>query len=258
MKTMSDRWWPMAIMVIASCPAPALAETAGQPSQMTDLLMASAARLKRTAPRPERSATFAAPFAGVVTPMDQFNLAQTRSRTMALAIGPVDLRFSASRAYHGGDDAIGTDRWSMKGVGAAALIPLIGSLGLIIGGDFARMSRRLQIVDVNPHRLSTRMARVGMALAFGDDSRISLDYLSIARSAWQDDLTRLAETIGGAPLTGHGPELAFACSNQTGRRSIDWRFSLDAMQRPAIDLGLAGQMGPRTDARALASLRFHL
>lgn len=258
MQMTKDRWLPAAIMAIALCPAPVFAETLGQPSRMADLLVASAATLTQTAPRFESMAYLALSFAGVITLMDRFNLAQARSRTMALAIGSVDLHFSASRDYHGGDDAIGTDRWSMKGVGAAAQIPLTASLDLIIGGDFARMSRRRQIVDVNPHRLSTRMARAGMALAFGDDSRISLDYLSIARSARQDDLTRLTETIGGAPLTGHGPELAFARNSQTGRGSVDWRVSLGAMQRPGIDLGLADQMDLRTDARALASLCFHL
>ena len=241
-------------------PATPMAQVA-RPIRMTDLLVASAARLTRTTAPPMHEATPTLPLSNMFSPADRFDLAHVRSRTGRLSIGSAELSLSANRAKIGiesGSHGLNTDRWSTKGVGLSAAIPLMSDLGLIIGGDYARMSRRLQILDVNPHRLSTRMARAGVALVFGGESRLSLDYLSVARSSRHDELTRLAETIGGAPLTGNGLELALASPSFATRRGMDWRCSLGAMQRPAADLGLADQTALHSDRRAVASLRFHL
>lgn len=254
----------IAIIIMAMAafyPATPMAQVAGPPIRMTDLLVASAARLTRTTAPPEREATPTLPFSNMFSPADRSDLAHVRSSTSRLSIGSAELSLSANRATNGidiGSRGLDADRWSTKGIGLSAAIPLMYDLALIIGGDYARMSRRLQIVDVNPRRLSTRMARVGMALAFGGESRLSLDYLSVARSSRHDDLTRLAETIGGAPLTGHGLELAFAPTASATRGGMDWRFSLAAMQRPVADLGLVDQTTFHSDQRAMASLRFHL
>lgn len=254
----------IAMMILATAafhPATAMAQAAGPPMRMTDLLVASAARLTRMEAPPSSETSQLSPFLAMFSPADRFDLAHVRSRTSQLSIGSVELLLSANRTTNGADRAsrgLDTDRWSTKGIGLSAAIPLTSDFGLIIGGDYARMSRRLQIVDVTARRLSTRMARVGMALAFGSESRLSLDYLSVSRSLRHDDLTRLAETIGGAPLTGYGPELAFGTASSGKRGGMDWRFSLGAMQRPAADLGLVDQAALHTDRRALASLRFHL
>ncbi|MBA4089840.1 MAG: hypothetical protein C0494_04490 [Sphingobium sp.] len=249
-------------LATAACyPVTAMAQAAGPPMRMTDLLVASAARLARTAAPPAPEARPQPPYATMLSLADRFDLAQVRSRVSRLSVGALELSLSATRATNGADQGsrgLDSDRWSTKGIGLSAAIPLVSDLGLIIGANYARMSRRLQIVDVNPRRLATRMARVGMALAFGDESRLSLDYLSVARSARHDDLTRLAEMIGGAPLTGHGLELAFATAASATTGGIDWRLSLGAMQRPAADLGLVDQTALHTDRRAMASLRFHL
>lgn len=255
---------PLAKMILATAacyPVTAMAQWSGPPMRMTDLLVASAARLTRTAAPPDRAPTRAMPFSNMFSPADRFDLAHVRSRSTRLAIGSMDLLLSANRAtsdIERASQGLNVDRWSTRGVGLSAAIPLAPDLGLIIGGDYARMTRRLQIIDVNPRRLATRMARVGMALAFGGESRLSLDYLSVARSSRHDDLTRLAETVGGAPLTGHGPELAFARTSSAMRGAINWRLALGAMQRPTADLGLLDQTGIRTDMRAMASLSFHL
>lgn len=254
----------IATMILATTalyPATAMAQATRSPMRMTDLLVASAARLTHTTAPQDHGTTMPPPFSTLFSSTDRFALAHGRSRTTHMSMGAIELSLSANRATNGADRASGgldTDRWSTKGIGLSAAIPLMSDLALIIGGDYARMSRRLQIVDVNPRRLSTRMARVGMALAFDGESRLSLDYLSVARSSRQDDLTRLAETIGGAPLTGHGLELAFATTSAATRGGMDWRFSLGAMQRPAADLGLFDQTALHSDRRAMASLRFHL
>eukprot|EP00456_Euglypha_rotunda_P010677 TRINITY_DN1272_c0_g1_i1.p1 TRINITY_DN1272_c0_g1~~TRINITY_DN1272_c0_g1_i1.p1 ORF type:complete len:154 (-),score=30.23 TRINITY_DN1272_c0_g1_i1:243-704(-) len=150
------------------------------------------------------------------------------------------------------------DRWSSKDIGFSAILPLKSSVGFAIGGDYTRMTRRLRVMEVNPRRLSTHMARIGIALDFADERRLSLDYLSVARSSRHDDLTRLAETLGGAPLTGHGPELALSSMSSAERGGMDWRLAFSAMQRPTADLGLIDPANMRSDMRAIASLRFHL
>ncbi|MFD1103852.1 hypothetical protein [Sphingobium olei] len=251
----------MILATAAFYPAMVMAQAVEPPTQISDLLVASAARLARTDARPNRSSTETLPFSTMFSPPDHFDRAAVRSRVTNLSIGVIALSLSASRATNGADrwnrgpDAV---HWSTKGFGLSANIPLSSDFGLVIGGDYARMSRRLHIVDLVPRRLSTRMARVGTALAFGNESRLSLNYLSIARTSHHDDLTRLTEMIGGAPLTGHGLELAFATAASSMRGGMDWRFSLGAMQRPSPYLGLFDQTALHSDRRAMASLRFHL
>lgn len=192
------------------------------------------------------------PLSTMFRPADRIDLAQLRSRTTRMSIGTVELSLSTNRSINS------ADRWSTRVLGLSAAIPMVAGLGLIIGGDYARMSRQLQIVDVIPRRPSIRMARIGMALALGEERRLSIDYLSVACSSRHDDPTRLADMIGGGPLAGKGVEIAFATVASATSGAIDWRFSIGAMQRPAISPGLVDQTALPTDRRALASLRVHL
>jgi hypothetical protein len=85
-------------------------------------------------------------------------------------------------------------------VGVAAALPLGPDMAFAMHGQFGRMTRRLQVVDVNPHRLGTPMAKAdmakaGMALALDGDTQFASDYFSIRRSAQQDAVTRLAAQV---------------------------------------------------------------
>ena len=107
------------------------------------------------------------PLSTMFRPADRIDLAQLRSRTTRMSIGTVELSLSANRSINSayrGRPGRNADRWSTRVLGLSAAIPMAVGLGLIIGGDYARMSRQLQIVDVIPRRPSIRMARVGMAL----------------------------------------------------------------------------------------------
>lgn len=238
------------IVVMAALPANASARAARHDPRLIRL---STARLS-----PVQS-TMVHPFTTSLTATDRFDLANVQFRTSTLAAGPVDIRLSATKAANvaqRADQPYGIDKWSLKGVGITAALP-IGAATLSIGGDYAWMTRRLQVVQINPYRLGTTMAKAGLALDFQGSRRVELDYVSIARSSRHDALTRLAETVGGAPLTGNGPELSFTSTTGEGRGGAALRLSLASMQRPERDLSLADSSAVRHDTRAMMRLSVH-
>lgn len=192
---------------------------------------------------------------------DRFDLANRKVRSKTLGIGPVELALTAGRAANFAqryDMPYAVDRWTLKFVGASASLSLLSGVDFVLDAEYARMARRLSVLEVTPHRLATGMARLGGGFSFGENARLMLDYISVARSRHQDDLTRMAEALGGAPVTGRGPELSFALGSGTESGQGNWRFSLASLQRPMNDLGLAADGDIRTDARAMLSFTLHL
>ncbi|AYO78737.1 MULTISPECIES: hypothetical protein [Sphingobium] len=233
------------------------ARAANEDPRYAPLLVASNARLLHGIPVAHAPKTYAL---AVATPTDHFDLARVRSRSLNLLLGPSSLRLSANRAasFVHQDGSADQDRWSLRSISFNAAIPLMDMLNLSLNGDYAHMGRRLHVVEINPRRLSTNIASIGLAIDDARGSRLSLDYRSISRPSRHDALTRLAETLGGAPLTGSGPELALASPAPGVSGSIDWRLCVSDMRRPAMDLtGLEGS-AIVNDARALASFRYHL
>lgn len=240
-----------AITIVAAMPAMAEAKPASNDLRLPRLTTGRLA-LER------KAAVF--PFSSSLTEIDRLDLASVRSRTAMLSAGPVDIQLSAHRAANVAQRAdlpFGIDKWSVKGMGVTAEIPVGPTVSLRVSGDYARMTRRLQVVQVNPYRLGTTLVRAGLALDFVGGERLGLDYVNVSRSSSHDTLTRLAETVGGAPLTGHGPELSFATTTGKGRGGTDWRLSLASMQRPERDLGLSDSTAMRHDARATMNFSLH-
>jgi hypothetical protein len=255
MKTFAGTWLrigPLAFMVML--PATAMARGSWHDPRLPHLTPSGVAAQGGV----DRSFTFGS----ALTAADRFDLASVRTRSSILSIGSVDLKFSANRAANiarrAEDLPFGVDRWAIKGAGVTAEVPLSDDVALAVGGEYARMTRRLQIVEVNPHRLGTTMAKAGVMLKFNGNQRFALDYVSIARSSGHDNVTRLAETMGGAPLTGRGPELSFTSSTSEKRGAMGVRFSLASMRRPDRDLGLADSTGTHSDARAMLGLSMRL
>lgn len=244
-----------ALLVAATCPAPVLARPADPyPLPVNRVIVAdTAARLTRTTPAPRTRPAEPAAFAGSLSTTDRFDLASVRSRAANLALGAATLTLSANRAANLAQRQAmpwSVDRWAMKGVGARLSAPLLPDVGVALDGEYARMVRRLDIVNLNPHRLATSMAKAGAALEFGEGGRLALDYVSVARSSGHSALTRFAEAIGGAPLTGHGAELSLAASRVPALGNGTWSLSFSAMRRPARDLGLADGPAMLNDAGA--------
>ncbi|MDI1295168.1 MAG: hypothetical protein PSY12_04680 [bacterium] len=201
-----------------------------------------------------------APFTNLLSLADRGNLASLAHRDSTLSAGPIDVILTADRARHRpsrDDQALGLDRWSLRSIGLGARIGLWRDLTLVAEGDYARMKRRLESVEVTPFRLSTTMAKVGVALLLGDGPRLSFDYLSVKRPSRQGGLIRLAETLGGAPLTGQGPQLSLQSRQAREPGGISWRVSLGSMLRPGADLGLDSDAMQR-DRRATAGFSLRL
>jgi hypothetical protein len=72
---------------------------------------------------------------------------------------------------------MGLNRWSLRGMGVSAAVGLSEDITLVAEGAYARMKRRLSVVDDVPMRLSTKIARVGLGLVFGESNRLLLDYV---------------------------------------------------------------------------------
>ncbi|ETI65330.1 hypothetical protein C100_02730 [Sphingobium sp. C100] len=200
------------------------------------------------------------PLATILSSSDRRGLAEVAHRFTSVTTGPVDFTLSADRARNGprGKDLpLGMDRWSLRNVGLDARIGLWDQLTLVAAADYGRMKRRLDVMDVTPRRLSTTMARVGMALLFGDGPRLSLDYLSVSRPSQQGGIVRLAQALGGAPLTGHGPELSLRSRQGDTRGGLGWRISLSSTMRPEKDLGLESD-AMRHDMRATSGFSLKL
>lgn len=200
------------------------------------------------------------PLATILSSSDRRGLAEVAHRSTSVTTGPVDFTLSADHARNGlrGKDLpLGMDRWSLRNMGLDVRFGLWDQLTLVAAADYGRMKRRLDVMEVTPRRLSTTMARVGMALLFGDGPRLSLDYLSVSRSSQQMGIVRLAQTLGGAPLTGHGPELSLQSRQEDARGSLGWRISLGSMIRPEKDLGLESD-AMRHDMRATAGFSLKL
>jgi hypothetical protein len=255
MMTFAGHWMRIgSLACMAMVPTAAIARAPGYDPRLTRLMPSGVAA--------QRGADRSFDFESSLTATDRFDLASVRSRSSTLSIGSVDLKFSAKRAANiarrAEDLPFGVDRWAIKSAAVSAQVLLSDEVALAIGGEYARMTRRLQIIEVNPHRLGTRMARAGVALTRNRNQRLALDYVSVARSSGHDNITRLAETVGGAPLTGHGPELSFTASTGYKRGDMGVRFSVASMRRPDRDLGLTDSLGTHNDARAMLNLSMRL
>lgn len=242
-----------------SWPASALARPDGDPWPASILVAQMGDRLARSdAPSADPAGL---PWDNGLNVTDRFDLANRKIWTREQGIGPVDVTLSAGRAFNGAlhsDTPYAIDHWTLKFLGASASWPILPGVALVMEWEYARMARRLSVLEVTPHRLATGIARVGGGLSLGKDARLMLDYMSVARSRRQDDLTRMAEALGGAPATGHGPQLSFTWGSGSRSGQADWRFSLASLQRPMRDLGLAADGEMRHDARALLSFNLHL
>jgi hypothetical protein len=252
---------PLGAMLATASPALALTHPIDTDMKITSLLIARAETRLTQSRALDRRPTSRFPFSSTISTMDRFDLASVRTRSARATLGSVDVMLSANRAANIArreDVPFDVDRWTLKGIGLSAELPLGSDMTLSIGGDYARMTRRLKVVEVNARRLGTSLAKIGMGLGFADRSRLALDYVSVSRSSSHNDLTRLAETVGGAPLTGHGPELSFTTHSGGGSGGISWKFSLASMQRPTRDLGYVGGTDSRSDARAMVGFSLHL
>ncbi|WP_176593723.1 hypothetical protein [Sphingobium sp. EM0848] len=192
--------------------------------------------------------------------LDRFDLANTKFHSAQTDLGPVELSLSGGRAANFEQRyalPLTVDRWALKFLGASATLPLAPSIAFVLDAQYARMARRLSVLEVTPHRLATTMAQFGGGFTFGNDSSLFLDYLSVKRSSGQNELTRLAEALGGAPATGHGPELSFSHGSGTAAGQSNWRLTLASLRRPMRDLGLAADNDIRSDARATLNFTLH-
>jgi hypothetical protein len=192
---------------------------------------------------------------------DRAGLASVSHRSTSIAIGAATLSLFGNRFANIAqryDRSAAIDRWSLRDVGADVRTGILDGVDLSLSGEYAVMKRRHEILEITPRRLSTMITRFGAALLFGSDRRLALDYVTVARGAGQNDLVRMAQTVGGVPLTGHGPELSFETgSPRLG--SASWRLALSSMHRDPLDLGL-GDTGTHgvTDARLSLGLRLGL
>ncbi|CAN5242893.1 hypothetical protein BH10PSE12_BH10PSE12_04100 [soil metagenome] len=181
-------------------------------------------------------------------------------KTAMAAVGPFTLAVSADRSKSLKSwtyQPSGMNRRPLRGMGATVGIGLSDDIMLVAEGAYARMKRHLSVVDEMPVRLSTKIARVGLGLLFTDTGRLALDYVSVGRSARRDSYIRMAETFGGAPMTGHGPELSFQTTGGQTAGWTQWRFSLASMSRPERDYGFDSS-AMRHDARAMTSFALKL
>lgn len=200
------------------------------------------------------------PMANVAGLAGRSGVAGVMRKTVVAVIGPFTLAVSADstkRLRTWAYQPATLNRWSLRGIGASVGIGLSDDIMLVAEGAYTRMKRRLSVVDEMPVRLSTKIARVGLGLLFGESSRLSLDYVSVGRSARRDGYIRLSETLGGAPMTGQGPELSFQTDSGQTRGSTQWRFSLASMSRPERDFGFDSS-ATRHDARAMARFALKL
>lgn len=200
------------------------------------------------------------PMANVAGLAGRSGAADVMRKTAVAAIGPFTLAVSADRTKSlktWTNQPAGLNRWSLRGIRTSVGFGLSDDIMLVAEGAYARMKRRLSVVDEMPVRLSTKIARVGLGLLFGESSRLSLDYMSVGRSARRDGYIRLSETLGGAPMTGQGPELSFQTDGGQTRGSTQWRFSLASMSRPERDFGFDSS-ATLHDTRAMAGFALKL
>lgn len=242
-------------------PVLAMARPDRDPRSVSLLIARMAPSFERRASSSSRRLPLAMTLRNDLNATDRFDLANMKVRSVAQSVGPVELALTAGRAINLDqryDMPYGVDHWTLKFIGATASLPLLSDVAFVIDGQYARMARRLSVLEVTPHRLATGIARLGGGLSFGQNAALMLDYVSVARSRRQDDLARMAEALGGAPATGHGPELSFTLGQGRDRGQSNWRLSLASMQRPMRDIGLAADGDIRNDARAMLSFTLHL
>ncbi|WP_336965782.1 hypothetical protein [Sphingobium aquiterrae] len=197
-----------------------------------------------------------------LSPQDRLRGVVGRSRMMSASLGNLDVSLRASRMSSGPSPMpIGMtadDRWTGRKLDMRATLSLGTHLWIAPQAAYTKMTRRLGVVPVTSYRLGTAITDLGVAVGLGDACRITLDHIGISRSNRRRPVARFAETLGGAPLTGQGNQLAVLLMPGDAPGAMSWRLSVASMRRPAEDMGPAEAGAQLQDRRATMSwgLRF--